>query len=256
MSPIIDDRQAPLSDKLIATGLWAAGLTYLATAMPLVTWTTRVVPSHKVDWLTRIYLRGQIMLTGCRWQSEVDPGVDPDTVYMFAQNHINIFDYATMYNATPHYKQGVNLKKHFKIPFYGPFMQHRGTLAVVRGDRTAGKELLRRSREEVAAGRSLLVFPEGTRTRDGRVQTFHDGMFRIAHRLQIPIVPTAVTGMTEVLNTDSWIMRPFQDVTVHVLAPIPTRGVPATEIPDIARLVQQRISEKVDAYYAKLESTP
>ena len=78
-------------------------------------------------------------------------------------------------------------------------------------------------------------------------------MFHIARELQIPIIPTAVTGMWEVLGTGSWIMRPNQDVTVHIMAPIPTAGLKPEDIPELTEHVRGLIAEKVDAYYAARE---
>ena len=63
-------------------------------------------------------------MLGTRLRHEVHPDVDPARPYMFVQNHVNLLDHCTVYNATPHFKQGVELAKHFEIPVYGWFMRH------------------------------------------------------------------------------------------------------------------------------------
>jgi 1-acyl-sn-glycerol-3-phosphate acyltransferase len=245
---------ATLLDKVVSVGLWGLSLSYLATAAPAITFLYRRYPADKIDHLTHLYCRGQVLTTFCRWRAEVDPAVDPKTVYAFAQNHVNVLDYVTMYNASPHFKQGVELREHFKIPFYGPFMQHRGTIPVDRDAPNGKSELTRLAQIEVDKGRSLLMFPEGTRTRDGRVGKFHNGLFHVARNVGVPVVPVAVTGMTEVLGTGSWIMRPFQEVTVHLMEPVPTAGLRPEDVPELTRQVRDRIVEKVDAYYAAREA--
>ena len=189
-------------------------------------------------------------------RAEVDPAVDPKGIYLFAQNHINLLDHVTMYPATPHFKQGIELESHFKIPVYGWFMKQRGTLGVKRGDRRAFRKLKEGFAKEVERGHSLLVFPEGTRTTTGRVGEFKTGTLRLARDCGVPIVPVAVTGMYQVLRKGSWLLRPGHTVTVYVLAPVPTDGVSDAELPALAQEVRRRIAEKVDAYWASAGLLP
>jgi hypothetical protein len=112
-----------------------------------------VVPPERTEWLSRLYCRGQVAMTGARWRSVVDPAVDPARPYLFACNHVNLLDHVTMYNSTPHFKQGLELESHFKIPVYGWFMKQRGTIPVKKG--VAGG----------AAGRPARVVPG--RAREG-----------------------------------------------------------------------------------------
>ena len=238
-------------DHAASAALWAMGLGWMGLTLPPLTLLYRAFGSHNVDGLTRVFTRGQVALTLCRWQAEVDEAVRPDRPYVFVQNHVNLFDHCTMYAATPHFKQGVELLKHFDIPLYGPFMKHRGTIPVDRDDKANLLMVQRRIKAELAAGRSLLAFPEGTRTRDGRVAPFQSGLFHIARSVGAEIVPVAVTGMFEVLGTPSRVMRPFQDVRVHVMAPIPTAGLARGDVDALTAQVHGQIAAKVDAYYAR-----
>lgn len=239
-----------LLDKALAVVLWGLGLAWLVPMMTLMMLVGLVVPADRMEFLNRLYCRGQVALTGSRWRAVVDPEVEPDAVYLFAQNHVNLLDHVTMYPATPHFKQGIELESHFRIPIYGWFMKQRGTLGVRRGDRRAFRKLVEGFRAEVARGHSLLVFPEGTRTTTGRVGPFKTGTLRMARDVGVPVVPVAVTGMYEVLRKGSWLLRPGHAVTVHVLAPIPTDDVPDEALPELAEEVRRRIAEKVDAHWA------
>lgn len=252
MSPD-DVRSRPVTpvDRLISAGLWAAGVSWLVPMMGTMMAVGALVPPDRTEWLSRLYCWGQVAATGARWRAVVDPAVDPGRPYLFAANHVNLLDHVTMYNATPHYKQGIELEDHFRIPVYGWFMRQRGTIPVEKG---AGAEQVERLRARVAAeiarGRSILVFPEGTRTRDGRVRRFRKGVFVIARDLGLPIVPVAVTGMYEILRADSALMRPGKEVTVYCDAPIDPTGVPDAEIPQLAQRVREVIAARVDAYWA------
>ncbi len=236
-------------DQLVSAGLWGIGAGWLTVGMGTMMAAQRFLPPDRIEWLSRLYCRGQILLTGSRWRAEVHPEVDPRAVYMFAQNHTNHFDHVVLYPATPHFKQGMELERHFKYPVYGWFMKQRGTIAVP--DRREGRleRLYERCRAEVERGHSLLVFPEGTRTLDGRVGPFRLGVFEIARRLGIPVVPVAVTGSYEMMRKGSWIIRPGHTITVYVERPIATRGLQRKDVPELARRVREAVAARVDAYW-------
>lgn len=241
---------ATVRDEAASAALWGLGLGWMAAVLPPLTLLQRRVPSHAIDGLTRIYTKGQIAMTLCRWRAEVDPAVDPDRPYLFVQNHVNVLDHCTAYHATPHIKTGIELAGHFRIPVYGPFMRSRGTIGLERDDPAHLLTLRRRMRDELAAGRSLIAFPEGTRTRDGRVGPFHTGLFHVARALRAEVVPVALTGMQDVLRTGRHRMRPLQEVTVHVLSPMPTAELSRDEVPAFTASVRARIADVVDAWRA------
>lgn len=237
------DRPPGVVDHVVSGALWTAGLAWLVPMMTAMMTVAVVVPPERTQWLSRLYCRGQVAATGARWRAVVDPAVDPDTPYLFASNHVNLLDHVTMYNATPHFKQGLELESHFRIPVYGWFMRQRGTIPVRKG---APPEQLRDSfRAEVARGHSILAFPEGTRTRDGRVGRFRTGVFRVAHEVGLPIVPVTVTGMFEILRAGSARMRFGREVTVYCDAPVAPDADPA----ELADRVRATIAARVDAHF-------
>ena len=240
-----------VGERAVSVALWTAGVCWLVPMMGAMMATAAVVPPDRTQWLSRLYCRGQVALTGARWRAVVDPAVRPEQPYLFACNHVNLLDHVTMYNATPHFKQGLELASHFRIPVYGWFMRQRGTIPVrSRKDGGQADELRDHFRREVALGHSILAFPEGTRTRDGRVGPFRRGMFYIARDLQLPIVPVAVTGMFEILRAGSAIFRPGREVTVWCDRPIDPSGIPDDGIEALAERVRGVIAARVDAHLA------
>lgn len=224
--------------------LWLLGLLWLVPMMTLMMLLGLFLHPRRTDAVSRLYCRGQVCATGSRWRAVVHPDVNPATPYFFAQNHVNLLDHVTMYPATPHFKQGIELREHFRIPVYGWFMRARGTIAVDRGA-SGARALTEAVAAEVAKGHSLLGFPEGTRTLDGRVGRFRKGLFRVARDAGLPVVPVAVVGMFDVLRKGSLHLRPG-DVTVHVLAPIPTAGLADAELDVLAERVRAQIAALVE----------
>lgn len=238
-----------LKDKLISAGLWGVGLSWMVPNMIAQTAIFQVVPAHRVNFLGRLYCTGQIALTGSRWRAVVHPDVDPNRPYIFAQNHTNHLDHVMLYNATPHFKQGLELESHFRYPVYGWYMKARGTLPVRRGQRGQTADLRERMRREVEEGRSILAFPEGTRTRTGRVQPFRKGIFFLARDLGVPIVPVAVTGSFDLMRPGSPILRPGNEITVYCEKPVESAGLDDDEIPALAERVRSAMAARIDAYW-------
>ncbi|MDX9722525.1 MAG: lysophospholipid acyltransferase family protein [Myxococcota bacterium] len=208
-------------DWLKSAGLWGASL---AWSVPVLSGLTVLsakcgVPAHRLQPLNRRYVKVQLALLGVDWSAEVDPGVLAEKPYIFVQNHVNHFDFIICHNATPHYRQGLEREDHFRYPLYGPFMRHRGTIPVRKGESAQLEGIRERIREELLQGRSLLVFPEGTRTRDGRLGRFRRGIFVIARELRVPVVPVAVSGMRDLMCAGSVLLKPGAKVQVRVGAP-------------------------------------
>ncbi len=238
-----------LRDRLVSTALWGVGASYLAGAMPTMAVLSALRGADRIEWLNRWYCRTQIRLTGSSWRAVVDPAVDPRAPYMFMQNHTNLLDHVWIYEATPHFKQGLELEAHFKIPLYGWFMRVRGTIPVRSGKDGQTAEVLARMRAEIDRGHSILAFPEGHRTTTGRLLPFRRGVFFIARDLGLPIVPTSVTGAFDVQRKGSLLIRPRREVTVYCDAPVPTRGLPDRAIPELAEHVHAVMARRIDAYW-------
>jgi 1-acyl-sn-glycerol-3-phosphate acyltransferase len=226
--------------------IWVLAGGFLVIALSFLTILYQFVRPDRVQFLERSYCRLQLALTFNRQSHHVHPGVDPHTQYLFIQNHTSHLDHVAMYTATPHFKQGIELETHFDYPFYGWFMKARGTIPVPK-DRQGALEALRTAvRSEVDAGHSILAFPEGHRTLTGQVGPFHDGSFRIAIELGVPVVPVAVTGLYDVLRKGSLIIRPGNEIIVYVEEPILTEGMTAEDVPALRDRVRDVISARVE----------
>src|SRR5260370_4547300 len=86
------------------------------------------------------------------------------------------------------------------------------------------KRMWRLTQDAITGGTSLIIFPEAKRTRDGRVNEFQDGGFRVAQQLGIPIVPVSLVGSFQHHRTGHWMLWPAK-VTVHLHDTIETKGL-------------------------------
>ncbi|MFZ9520109.1 MAG: 1-acylglycerol-3-phosphate O-acyltransferase [Silvanigrellaceae bacterium] len=104
----------------------------------------------------------------------------------------------------------------FKVPFLGWAMAAAGYVPVKRGDRRSHSACMRKSLEHLSDGTSMLFFPEGTRSPDGRLLPFKSGAFKLAMEAKVPVVPLTLQGASELLPKGSMIPSTAEvQITVH-----------------------------------------
>jgi len=125
-------------------------------------------------------------------------------------------------------------KELFYVPFLGWHLWSSGNFPVDRGDARRTARSLRGVVDGVRNGKSLAVFPEGTRTPDGRLQEFKPGVFKIAVRAGVPIVPVTIRGTFALLPKTTLAPRPGR-VDVFIGEPI-----------DTAEFTDKRLTELIE----------
>jgi 1-acyl-sn-glycerol-3-phosphate acyltransferase len=161
--------------------------------------------------------------------------------YVFIANHQSIYDIPVIFAAIPWQLRIIAKESLGRMPFLGWHLRRTGHLLVDRRhpDRSG---ILRRWRELVGEGLSLIVFPEGTRSADGRVGPFKAGSFLLAVEARLPIVPLTVEGSRFVMMKGQLTTRPGRvRLTVHT--PVETTTVRAGN----ARALAERVRETVVA---------
>ncbi|MGB2670530.1 MAG: lysophospholipid acyltransferase family protein, partial [Candidatus Acidiferrum sp.] len=108
------------------------------------------------------------------------------------------------------------------------------------------KRMWRLTQDAIDGGTSLIIFPEAKRTRDGHVDEFEEGGFRVAQQLGIPIVPVSLVGSFKHHRTGHWMLWPAT-VTVYLHDTIDTKGMSKREVPALCNRVREIISTPVEA---------
>lgn len=117
----------------------------------------------------------------------------------------------------------------FKPPLVGWAMRCSGDIPLRRGEGDSVRAMLDECERALAAGISIMMFPEGTRSKDGALLPFKDGAFSLAIRAQVPVLPIALTGTREMRPKHSrWFGKAH--ARARILAPIPTRGLSADDV--------------------------
>ena len=129
----------------------------------------------------------------------------------------------------------------FQIPFVGWLMKLAGDIPIERGDARSGVKALTTARGYLANRCSVMFFPEGTRTRDGRVIRFTDGAFRLAIKTQVPILPLALDGTSNALRKHDWRFGRADHIHLKVLPPVSTEGLTAADTEALRNQVRSMI---------------
>jgi 1-acyl-sn-glycerol-3-phosphate acyltransferase len=158
--------------------------------------------------------------------------------YVFASNHQSIYDIPIVFAAIPLQLRIVAKASLGHFPFLGWHLRRTGHLLVDRKNPGAG--VVKKMARLVGGARSLIVFPEGTRSVDGSVTRFKGGMFLVAIDAGLPVVPVSIAGSRHVMLKGRLMTRPG-DVTITIHEPIPTAGTSREH----ARLLAERVRDVV-----------
>jgi len=226
--------------------LWiASGIHFFVVCSFLVLQAIFIDP-RKNDRPQRILSRNVLRLAGARFEVRRAAGFDPQRTSFFVVNHVNLFDPFVLYSAIPQFVRGLELESHFKIPVYGWMMKRFGNIPVPNQTRPSDlKRMWKLTRAALDDGVSLVVFPEGGRTRDGYVRPFKDGVFRMAQQFGYPIVPVSIVGSYEFNRKGSWLLRPSK-IVVHIHDTIETKGMRKGEIEALRDRVYRIVSQPVE----------
>lgn len=236
--------------------LWAVSLLHFAISVPTLIALAFVLHPRKHDWLQRAFCRRIMFFAGAQVRVVRAPGFDPQKTCFFISNHVNLFDPFVLYCAIPQFVRGWELESHFEIPVYGWLMKRFGNVPVPDVRRPADlKRMWRLTRDAINGGTSLIVFPEGKRTRDGHVDEFQDGAFRVAQQLEIPVVPVSLVGSFKHHRTGHWMFWPCE-ITVFLHNTIDTTNLTKEDVPALRQHVKETIEKPVEEFLAGLAETP
>ncbi len=191
-------------------------------------------------WCARTWSWLILATTGVAVTVEGLEQLTPATTYVFVSNHQSIYDIPVIFDALPYQLRIIAKESLGRFPFLGWHLRRTGHILVDRRnpDRAG---ILRHAARLVEQGLSLIVFPEGTRSVDGRVGHFKGGSFVLAIEAGLPIVPISVSGSRHVMQKGRLATRPGI-VRLLVHAPIPA-GQPAapSEMVQQARALADRV---------------
>ena len=207
-------------------------------------------------------LWGRILLFAAGVKVRVDglKNIDPDQAYVFAANHQSQFDIFVLLAYLPIQFRWLAKKELFRIPFLGVGMKGAGYIPIDRSNRKEAFKSIDLAAARVREGTSVVIFPEGTRTVDGTLQSFKKGGFHLAIKSKRPIVPVSLSGTFAILPKKGFRIRP-QTVLIYLGDPVPTQNIGVQDrdwlISEIRRRIQEHLplAEKGEPEPSKVRPT-
>ncbi len=145
--------------------------------------------------------------------------------YLVMANHTSHFDVLAVYSTVPIDMRPVAKRELGYIPIFGWALMLGAAIMIDRGDRKKAVASIQRAGKQIRDGRSVLMFPEGTRTPPGVLGEMKKGPFHLAIEAGVPVLPLGIRGTGEVLLPGDWRIHPGP-VHLRVGRPIETLGLP------------------------------
>lgn len=143
-----------------------------------------------------------------------------DRPYVIVVNHQSLLDILVLFRLFRHFKW-VSKIENFRVPCIGWNMSMNRYIKLRRGDRESVIQMMAACEKTIGEGNSIMMFPEGTRSVDGRLRPFKPGAFQIAKKTRVPIVPILLTGTGDALPKRGFVLRGRHPIHLRVLDEIP-----------------------------------
>lgn len=168
--------------------------------------------------------------------------LDRGTPYVFMSNHVSFLDGPLLMTVLDRPARVIVKRFVFRIPVLGLGMRFSGSVLLDREGAGAGRRSIARAAQSIKEkGYSFLIYPEGTRSFDGKLLPFRRGGFFLALESGAPVVPVTVRGTCELMPHGQWLVRKGR-VRIVFHEPVPVTGLTVETIPEFMEKVRAAVS--------------
>lgn len=170
-----------------------------------------------------------------------------DRPQIFMANHQSGFDILIVRAFLPGQMRWIAKKELFKIPVFGAALRRTGAVEIDRQNRTKAIISLEDAARQIREGKSVMTFPEGTRSRNGQVKKFKKGVFYLALAAGVPIVPISIVGSGEIMPKRSLRIQPGR-IKMIIGKPVEVSNYSKENIDELITTVRDTIVSNYNAF--------
>jgi 1-acyl-sn-glycerol-3-phosphate acyltransferase len=222
---------------LIFLGVWTAFMVSLAVTLGALRGDPEVFRRMQRDWA-----RGLIRFWGVDIRVHGAEHMDPARSYVVMSNHLSYADIVALFLALPVIPGFLAKRELTRVPFLAQALRSGGHVVIDRGQRGSAMQALNAAAAQVKGGKTVLIFPEGTRGDDDTIGGFKKGGFYLAKEAGVPILPVGLRGTREVFARGSLLVH-SGTVEVHIGAPIAEEEVARRDAGDMVAIVRAKIMD-------------
>jgi 1-acyl-sn-glycerol-3-phosphate acyltransferase len=189
----------------------------------------------------RLWGKAVLLANGVHVKIEGLEDLHSEGPYIFMSNHQGSYDIFTLLGHLPYPFKWLAKKEIFSIPILGWAMTAAGYISIDREGTRETVAAMNKAAQKIREGVSVVIFPEGTRSGDGSIQSFKKGGFTLAVKSKVPIVPIAIAGSREILPKDRLTISPG-DIRVRIGRPIETAHCSTKDRQALMEQVREAIS--------------
>jgi 1-acyl-sn-glycerol-3-phosphate acyltransferase len=194
----------------------------------LYTWSRRLLKAVKLSY--RVY-------------NPSDFKVLPNQAYIIMSNHASLYDIPLIFTCVPGRIRMIAKKELMQVPIWGRAMKGADFIAIDRTNSAQAIKDLAAAKEKMETGIAIWMAPEGTRSRNGKLNIFKKGGFMLALETGAIIVPVGIRGADKILPAKTWNFSLGEHVEIHIGAPIDTRQYDVKSRNELIRAVRNSIAQ-------------
>jgi 1-acyl-sn-glycerol-3-phosphate acyltransferase len=222
---------------LLFLGVWTVFMVSLAVSLGVLRGDPGLFRRMQRHWA-----RGLVKFWGVTVDVHGAEHMDPAGNYVVMSNHLSYADIVALFLALPVTPGFLAKRELMRVPFLAQALRSGGHVVIDRSQPGNAMQAISQAAAQVKAGKTVLIFPEGTRGDSDSIGTFKKGGFHLARAAGVPILPVGLRGSRRIFPRGSLLVRPGK-VEVHIGAPVPPEQVEQRDVSELVAIVRGEIME-------------
>lgn len=221
---------------------------YLIAIQPILIKVNRLARMGKIDEHDRLtnqtaknWAQSLVKLAGVTVKIQGEENIPSQGAVLFVSNHQGNFDIPILLGYINKPKAFIAKIELLKVPLIRTWMTHLKCVFMDRSDIRQSLKAINQAAEHLKEGYSMVIFPEGTRSKGATLGEFKPGSLKLGLKAGVPILPMAIQGSYKIMENNGFLIKPAQ-VKITIFEPIPTQGLTKEQAADLPEKIRNIIA--------------